>query len=153
MIGTYLRQSRAEKRLIHELAFELLRARLAIAWEPFRSIASRIGGQGLETPGEAIDGQEDFLARLRYWLAILARRLPWDCACLVRALAAQRVLHRRGLPSTLYLGVATGSSSNPAGKGFEAHAWLRCGSCMLTGGRERPAFTELASFADEGPST
>ena len=56
------------------------------------------------------------------------------------------MLRRRGLPSTLYLGVAR---DGEAGSGARAHAWLRSGHVVVTGGAGREQFTVVASFADE----
>lgn len=124
VVGTYLRLSRAERALVHELVLELVRARWDIAWTPFREIARGLGVRGEATDESPLDGRAELLRSVKMWLHVLARRLPWDCACLVRALAARRVLGRRGVPSTLYLGVARGGrgaspdvSTGEAGEG------------------------------------
>jgi len=51
--------------------------------------------------------------------------------CLVRALAARRMLARHGHASQLWFGVA-----RPAEGRFEAHAWLECGGATIVGGDE-----------------
>jgi hypothetical protein len=63
---------------------------------------------------------------------------------LVQALAAKIMLTRRGICSTLYLGAAK------AGEGLAAHAWLRSGSVIVTGGPGRERFTVISTFADRG---
>ena len=61
--------------------------------------------------------------------------------CLVRALALQRFLARRGHPSELRIGVAR------TARGFEAHAWLVDGEDILEGGgQEAEEFTLLAAW-------
>ena len=52
------------------------------------------------------------------------------------------MLRRRGVPGTLYLGM----TKNPKGE-LEAHAWLRSGSAVLTGGGSSNQYTVLAAFA------
>ena len=69
-----------------------------------------------------------------------AARLPWSSPCLVRALAGRLMLMRRGMPSTLVLGVTTESGL------VYAHAWLVVGDGTLCGGRDAGGFTPLATF-------
>ena len=77
-------------------------------------------------------------------MATVARHLPWDCTCLAQALAGKAMLRVRGVPSTLYLGLAkTGEVQ------LQAHAWLRCGERILTGWQEKGRFTVIATFAED----
>ena len=69
-------------------------------------------------------------------------KTPWESKCLVRALAAQRLLCRRGLSSTLYLGCGM-----EEGK-MVAHAWLRFGEMYVTGG-DGGGYTTVARFCKE----
>ena len=57
-----------------------------------------------------------------------ANHTPWESKCLVRALTAQKLLKRKKIESTLYLGVG-----QEDGK-MTAHAWLRVGQMYVTGG-------------------
>jgi hypothetical protein len=57
-----------------------------------------------------------------------ARWVPWRSKCLDQALAAQRMLARRGLGSTLYYGMARSPE-----KKWLAHAWVRCGDQWAIG--------------------
>ena len=67
-----------------------------------------------------------------YWVSYavdkVCSRTAWESKCLVRALCARKLLERKGIGSTLYLGC---KSEN--GK-MLAHAWLRCGGMFVTGG-------------------
>jgi len=81
-----------------------------------------------------------------------ARREAWECAhaisraarwvprasCLTQALALQRLLARRGLESSLFLGVdravTPSEAPRPRAKGFEAHAWVEWRGRVLIGG-------------------
>lgn len=73
---------------------------------------------------------------------IMSRHTPWESMCLVRAIAAMKMLERRGISSTLYLG--TGKNENGQ---LIAHAWLRSGNQYVTGGEEMSGFTVVGSFA------
>jgi hypothetical protein len=53
------------------------------------------------------------------------------------------MLKCRGVHSTLYLGVAKEGE-----KGLSAHAWLRSGTLVLTGGPGKERFTVISTFAE-----
>ncbi len=72
----------------------------------------------------------------------LARVVPWDGRCLARALAATGMLRRRGLEGTVIFGADRDASAE-----FRAHAWLRFGPCIVTGGKGRERFKVLTTFA------
>lgn len=105
------------------------------------------------------------LARLRQWLLpastfdhhdlVEVGRVAWSvwlvahivpfASCLTRAQACQILLARRGIASTICLGVREGTSGV-----LEAHAWLICEDRLVLGGEEGrvPSFRRLA---DLGP--
>lgn len=128
-----------EKLLVLEIAWEMARARLELLRVPFREIAATLGEPGRETPEEA--PPDRLPPRVGGHVRSLSTVLPWECRCLVQALAARRVLQRRGCPTTLYLGVRR------RGEGLEAHAFLRWGSRILTGAEERETYRVIATFA------
>jgi len=57
-----------------------------------------------------------------------ANNTPWESKCLVRALTAQKLLKRKKIHSTMYLGCKMDEGK------MVAHAWLRCGAMYVTGG-------------------
>lgn len=57
-----------------------------------------------------------------------ARALPWHSTCLIEALAARRMLGRRGLTSSLRIGVRLGANGD-----VEAHAWVEYQGEVLIG--------------------
>ena len=81
-------------------------------------------------------------ARIAQIVGKVCDKTPWESKCLVRALAAQRLLCRRGLSSTLYLGCGM-----EEGK-MVAHAWLRFGEMYVTGG-DGGGYTTVARFCKE----
>jgi hypothetical protein len=66
---------------------------------------------------------------------------PWNSNCLVQTIAAKLILQRRGVSSTLYLGVAPDTH-----EALQAHAWLRSGSIILTGAPGHRRYTVIATF-------
>ncbi|NCJ08052.1 lasso peptide biosynthesis B2 protein [Synechococcales cyanobacterium C] len=119
-------------------------ARSLILTVPFKHIAPHLGTHRAESslslsPEEAIVAREVSQA---IWRA--ARNTPWKSNCLAQAIAAKRMLQRRGVSSTLYLGV----NKDAAGE-LAAHAWVRCGEFWLTGGRGELHYTVVSTFTEE----
>ena len=77
----------------------------------------------------------------------VSRSTPWESKCLVQALVVKIMLRRRGIANTLFLGVGKDEENS-----LVAHAWLRCGETIITGGKGRQWFTVVGKFADSGYS-
>ncbi len=137
--------SPGERGYLLEAAIWLGLARLALLFLPFRRVAPFLGRHMAQTPEDAEAAPAEMLDRLSWALAAASRHLPWECQCLAQALAGKAMLRRRGLPSTLYLGLVKGGEA-----GLQAHAWLRCGARILTGRQGMAGFTVIASFAESG---
>lgn len=73
--------------------------------------------------------QGELVERVAYAIPRVAARLPWRADCLVQALAARRWLARKGISTTVKLGVLRDKQVD-----FEAHAWLMSGDRVITGG-------------------
>jgi len=128
--------------LLIEAAFALGAARLVLALLPFRRIAARLGRAGEES-ADTIPPALDNIAEQVGWAAeTMARHLPWQSSCLAQALSAWWMLGRRGIVGTVYFGVAR----NPD-KPFDAHAWLRCGMRIVTGGNGHEQFRVISCFS------
>jgi len=134
--------SHARKMLLCEALAALAIARLAMASLPFRRIAAWLGTAGAEGPATAPAGEIRTAQEIGWAVGALARRVPWDGRCLAQALAATGMLRRRGLEGTASFGARRGQSA-----GFDAHAWLRLGSCMVTGGPGHEHFQTFTTFS------
>ena len=129
--------------LLCEALLALATARAAMFCVPFRRIAAWLGTPGAETPA-TVGNDEILIAKEIGWAVnVLARRVPWDGRCLAQALAASGMLRRRGLEGT----VSFGARRNNADAQFSAHAWLRLGSFMVTGGSGHEEFKRFTTFA------
>lgn len=137
-----VRISGAERWLLVEAMIALLLARGAMALLPFRRIAAWLGTPGAESPATAAPEEIRTAQEVGWAVGAVARRVPWDGRCLVQALAATGMLRRRGLEGTVSFGARQGESA-----GFDAHAWLRFGSCMVTGGDGQERFQRFTTFA------
>ena len=71
----------------------------------------------------------ELVERVAFAIPRAGRRLPWRADCLVQALAAQRWLGRHGVDTQIIVGVP-----KPMPSDFEAHAWLKAGGRVVTGG-------------------
>jgi len=72
---------------------------------------------------------------------------PWESACLVQSLTAQKMLQKRGIPGVFYLGVMKDGESKEK---IKAHAWSQCGVTIITGSEGHEKFTVLSLFGWEG---
>jgi hypothetical protein len=129
--------------LLHgEALCVLTLATLAQRLAPFRYLALTLGQSQREQPDSASPQIANLSLRVARGIEYTASRLPWHTTCLVRAVAAKWMLRRRRVPSTLYLGVRR------SGPGLSAHAWLRAGSSIITGGvEESAAYPPVAWFS------
>ena len=88
--------------------------------------SARAGAAAADMPPEEADRHYRHVAG---FISAMAVRVPWRADCLVQAMAAQRWLISKGLPSEIVVGAA----KHPNGR-FEAHAWLLRGETVLLGG-------------------
>lgn len=128
-------------RLRWEAAGTLLAARLAIRFVPFRWLVRLF-----EWPPWApeLEGYERDRVRAEVRNAVYhaARRLP-GTVCYPQAVAAQMMLRRRGVSTTLYCGAASMS-----GVGLSAHVWLQDGEHGVAGKSASHRYQALARFSN-----
>lgn len=89
---------------------------------------------GVEKEESSVEEPEeyaDYVRKVSRAVLCVCNNTKWESKCLVRALTAQKLLKKRELHSTLYLGVR----QDEEGK-MLAHAWLRWGKFIVTGGNE-----------------
>ena len=96
-----------------------------------------------ESPEVRREGEDELADEVSSTVRTASRRLPWQCKCLVQAMAAKWMLQRRGARTTLYLGLAKDEEQELC-----AHAWLRSGDAILTGARGHKRFTVVSTFAE-----
>ena len=138
----YREATPARKRLLWEALVALALARIFMACVPFRRIAAWLGTPGAESPATATPEEVRTAEAIGWAVGALGPRVPWDGRCLAQALAATGMLRRRGLEGTVAIGARAGNSV-----GFEAHAWLRVGPKVVTGGDVYQSFQSFTTFA------
>lgn len=134
---------RAEIALLLEATFWLAAARLGLLLVPFRRIAPRLGQSVVESAPELPATRQTQAAKIGWAVRAIARRTPWESACLAQAISAKAMLRRRGVDSTLYLGLAKDKA-----QALQAHAWLRCGEEIITGKAGHERFSVISFFAE-----
>lgn len=150
----YRRLTPADKRLYARAWCLLWRVRMALWVLPYRAwrkryvTASTNAGSPAETEmrGEA-PGGADTLDRVSWAVLHASRFVPGARTCLVQAIAAQRLLHRMGLPASLHLGVRRSAEGE-----LQAHAWVRSGTVVVVGGEEEcpdQAYQSLGKLEDD----
>jgi hypothetical protein len=75
-------------------------------------------------------------------IKLMAMRLPWTVKCLDQAIAAECMLSRRKLPSTLYLGMSKNTQEK-----WTAHAWIRAGQDWVVGYNPCQSYTVVGTYA------
>lgn len=130
-----------QKCLLIEAFFFLARGRY-LKLLPFKKVAPTLGEESLETPPVITSQDEKVIKDVSFAVQTMSRYTLWESACLVQAIAATRMLNRRNIETTLYLGIARDT------KGImHAHAWVRSGSLYVTGADAKQNFTVVNKFA------
>ncbi len=126
-----------EKRLRVSALCAVAGARLALTILPFarlRASSSRIATAGPRRPTRAGPTPPE----VDRAVSSAARFVP-GATCLVRALAAQWILHRSGRRAALRIGVAQHANGT-----VDAHAWVECDDGSLVGERGRTDYAEVS---------
>ncbi|EIF51111.1 lasso peptide biosynthesis B2 protein [Sulfurovum sp. AR] len=143
-IQKFIKLSSREKKLFLEAYIMLGIMRAAILTLSFKRLTRSLEHQ--KSKGEVIPltGDEMQTATLvGHAVTRAAEHTPWESACLVQSLTAQKMLQKRGIPGVFYLGVA--KDKNVEEK-MKAHAWSQCGDMILTGVKGYEEFTVISTF-------
>ena len=137
-VRDYVRFNR-EKRLTIEVWFWAAVYRLMIVFVPVKYLKKHFGISGEESSPEESKDNYVKAVKIAYHANRIAEHTPWESKCLVRALTAQRLLTKKKISSTLYLGV------KKEGETMAAHAWIRTGSYFASGG-DGNGYTMVAKY-------
>lgn len=140
---TWHRLPITEKALFFEAAYFLGIARLAVLLVPFKRIAPTLGTLVAHTDVSQESSPDPKALQIARAIARAVRYTPWESVCLPQAIAAQRMLRRRGMEWRLYLGVAREEEA----PGLKAHAWLYSGPIILCGAAGHQQFSIVSVFS------
>ena len=137
---------RADQRLLLEAWLWLGIGRIAMSAVPFSHVHPRLGQTVTESPVDISPYTQLAASRVAWAVEKMRWFTPWTSNCMIRAIAAQRLLRCRGIDSTLYIGIGKAD-----GQEFDAHAWLRCGNQILSGKSGHEQYAVVAHFAQPEP--
>ena len=119
--------------MLGEAAFLLIAARVSVRFLPFSRISRYLGPlqppvhqEPFATPHEIQTAKD-----VRWAIHAVAKRSPLEIVCLPQALAAWRMLQRRGVASRLHFGAPMDPVSTRPG--LQTHAWLSSSGVEITG--------------------
>ncbi|WP_396954673.1 lasso peptide biosynthesis B2 protein [Neobacillus sp. YIM B06451] len=109
---------------------------------PFSKITPSLGNHMEETPFHGNEHHGEMVKDISCAIHTMSRYTFWESECLVKALAGMKMLERRKIECTLYLGTGRDGSGK-----MIAHAWLRSGSIYVSGAEGMEKFTVVGKFA------
>lgn len=131
-----------EKLLFIEAFFLTGIMRYKILKTPFKELKQGLGTHNTESSQE--ESRDVYrVAKQVQWIVIQASKYtPWESLCLVQAMTVQKMLKKRGISTTIYLGVNKDTDNQ-----MKAHAWIRCGQMYITGGNGS-GYATVAKFSN-----
>jgi len=109
-----------------EAVYWLAVARVMLVVVPFDRLSKRLSALSVQGSSPA---DNDLIRRVGWAVTRASTRVPWRADCFPQAIAACKVLQRRGQTSTMHIGVLRNHDGTLVG-----HAWLVCGDQVVTGG-------------------
>lgn len=136
-----LTDDRAVVAMLPEALWRLFLARIRLLL-PFERTAPQLGLQSQETA--EVSGAADVprIQQITRAIRVGSKLTPWKSTCMVRAVAGLKMLEKRGIESTLYMGVAKDKQGR-----MIAHAWLRSGPYYVSGDDVMRGFVVVEKFA------
>lgn len=129
-------------KLLFAEAFFLLGWARILKVIPFFKVAPSLGEKEAETTLISNTWNHEILKEISRAIRIMSQHTFWESQCLVKAMAGMKMLEKRGIESTLYLGMAKDEEGQ-----LIAHAWLRSGSYYITGAEGMERFAVVGKFA------
>jgi hypothetical protein len=117
-----------DKRLFLQALIWSIKVRFCMVFLPFRYYRELLGKMQTEAVNTVTDMQPTL--QIKTIVSAVCRHTPWESKCLVEAVVCKKLLQKRGIETTLYLGILMDGN-----KGLKAHAWLKLGDTILTGVR------------------
>ncbi len=137
-LRSFLARPRSDKTLLFCALGWLGAVRASLSLLRFRRTRRWLQRIGSGARGAASDPELD-LGRVRWAISAASRLLP-GTRCLAQALAGQVLLARRGVPTSLRIGVERSSEA------MSAHAWLEQDGRVVLGEARPDEFTPLSDL-------
>lgn len=119
--------------------------RAVVLWCPFRYLSQALGHHHANYTLSSVVSEADrqLAWRIGRIIELTARYTPWECKCLVQAAMARTLLGFYGIPYVMHLGARM--TEDPAAP-MKAHAWVKVGPWIVTGGEGHAAFGVVSTF-------
>lgn len=138
LIKRIARLSGHERRLLAEASLCLAAASTATLLLPFRRLAALMSASRPARP-LAVPDRANAIRDVTTAVARAAPRMPFRAVCLQQAIAAQWMLRRRGIETSVQFGARFTDGE------LQAHAWVIDGGATIIGGSSEP-YGALAAF-------
>ena len=114
--------------------------KLVVLLRCFNKLKGQLGSHNVESAEEVSLDEYRIASKIRNAVVNTSRYTPWESLCLVQSMTVQRMLKKRNICSTLYLGVNKDTNNE-----MKAHSWIRCGKMYVTGG-DGSGYATVAKF-------
>lgn len=114
--------------------------RYKILHVPFNKLKTQMGNHNKESSDEISLDEYKIVKKVRNAVVNTSRYTPWESLCLVQSMTVQKMLSKRNISSTLYLGVNKDTNNE-----MKAHSWIRSGQMYVTGG-DGSGYAMVAKF-------
>jgi len=138
----FIRKPFSEKIRLLRISAYLAWFRFFILTFSFKKLSKKLGNLN-GPPSHADTPPDGKTINLANSIRRISGIVPWESKCLVQAVVAKILLKKRGIESTLYLGVRKSGDNSS----LEAHAWLDVGNQTILGGDVSDQFTVVSSYS------
>ena len=141
-IKKYHALPKEERKLIAHCLLWLMYSYLLVRFIPLKCFVNVLGEHQKEAQSILNPEELAYLIRLQKNMRRLKRNLPWNVKCFEEVIAAKKLLKKKAIKSTLYLGVARNEENK-----LIAHAWLKTDNRIVFGQNRQQKFTSVAHYA------
>jgi len=133
-----------DKRLLLEAFFYLTLTRFLMLFLSFKGLTRGMNhSQSSNILLELSKLEQKEAIRVGRAVELISNYTPWHSSCLNQALSVAKMLKRRDISFSLFLGVAKDAIR---GASIKAHAWIKCGSSIVIGGGNLEDFVVVSTF-------
>lgn len=131
----FIKASWSDKLLWFSALRWALVVRFCMLFVPFRFYRQWLGKMHTVAQQQLSPQQEQQALHIKRIALAVCRYTPWESKCLVQAVTCRQLLLKKGIHTTLFLGIKTSDTAK-----MEAHAWLKLNDRILTGGKGHRLF-------------
>jgi hypothetical protein len=151
-VTKFVRFNWRERFALAEAMVMVMVAAPLVRWLPFRILAKAIS-RPIATPLPQDEARRERGDLVGWAVDRAAKRSPLRAMCIECGVAAQWMLRRRGVDSTLFygIGLSGGSGAALSAREIDAHVWVMDGAIDICGLPEPGRYAVVARFPVEQP--